>query len=298
MRGSRMKNAATPKNPVLEQIVTDAGESFVWRRDDYPQRRTVWNVHPECEIHLIRKSSGFALIGDYIGDFGPGELMMVGSGLPHDWVTPLGHGETVPERDVVLQFNPARFVCDSLPELAGLRPLLARCRRGLRFTGATRREGAALMEGIGDAAGLERLAFFLCLLGRLARSTECEVLSSEHFDPSLDPAAMQVFRRVMEFVLDNFAQGIRLGDAASVAGMNESAFSRFFQRCSGNSFSDTITKLRLGRACKLLADTDEPITEICFEVGYANISNFNRSFRQQRGVTPSAYRRLARRLRG
>lgn len=297
MRKSRTKDTAAPKRPVLEQILTDAGESFVWRRDDYPQRRTVWNVHSECEIHLIRNSSGIALIGDYIGDFGPGELMMVGSDLPHDWMTPLEHGETFPERDVVLQFDPARLDCDSLPELAALRPLLARSRRGLRFKGATRQEGAALMEEIGNLAGLERLALFLRLLGLLARSTEYDVLSSEHFDPHFDPPTMQIFRRAMEYVLDNFTQDIRLGHAASVAGMNESAFSRFFQRCSGNSFSDHITKLRLGRACKLLADTDEPITDICFEVGYANISNFNRSFRQHRGVTPSAYRRLARRLR-
>jgi AraC-like DNA-binding protein len=56
-------------------------------------------------------------------------------------------------------------------------------------------------------------------------------------------------------------------------------------------------KLRIGRACKLLADSDMGVTDICFEIGYANISNFNRSFRQQRGMTPSAYRRLARRLR-
>ena len=80
--------------------------------------------------------------------------------------------------------------------------------------------------------------------------------------------------------------------------MRQSTFSRFFKKNSGNSFIDHVTKLRIGRACKLLSDTEVPVTEICFQVGYLNISNFNRVFRAQRGMTPSAYRRLARRRMG
>ena len=83
-----------------------------------------------------------------------------------------------------------------------------------------------------------------------------------------------------------------------MAGMGESTFSRFFQKNSGNSFTDHVTKLRVSRACALLANSNLPITDVCYEVGYSNISNFNRSFRKQRGSTPSAYRHLARRRSG
>ncbi|TIW73580.1 MAG: AraC family transcriptional regulator, partial [Mesorhizobium sp.] len=81
----RKNTAAIPRTvPSFEHIVTEASDSFLWRLDDYPWERNVWNFHPEYEIHLLRKSSGVALVGDHIGEFGPGYLAIVGGGLPHD----------------------------------------------------------------------------------------------------------------------------------------------------------------------------------------------------------------------
>ena len=80
----RKNPAAIPRTvPAFEHIVTEASDSFLWRLDDYPWERNVWNFHPEYEIHLLRKSSGVALVGDHIGEFGPGYLSIVGGGLPH-----------------------------------------------------------------------------------------------------------------------------------------------------------------------------------------------------------------------
>ena len=92
----------------------------------------------------------------------------------------------------------------------------------------------------------------------------------------------------------SFAEDLKLPDVAELAGMTESTFSRFFQKNTGNSFSDHLAKLRLWQACKLLADTDVAITDICFQVGYMNISNFNRAFLRKHKMTPSSYRKLSR----
>jgi hypothetical protein len=237
-----MKSAGSAKQPVLEQVLIDSSESFRWRLDDYPLTRTVWNVHPECEIHLIRNASGIALIGDHIGEFGPGHLTMVGGGLPHDWVTVLGPGEAIIGRDIVLQFGPGRLrdAGAALPELAEVEPLIARSRRGLSFTGGTRRAGGELVEEIGRAAGLDRLALLFRLLGLLARSPEYAVLSSESFTPNVDAASVQIFRGVMAFVLDNFATDIRLGDLAALAGMSGSAFPGSLRRTAA-TVSPTIS---------------------------------------------------------
>ena len=95
-------------------------------------------------------------------------------------------------------------------------------------------------------------------------------------------------------MLEHFTTDIRIADVAAIAGMTESTFSRFFKRNTGNTFTDHVTKLRVSRACNLLAHSSLPVTSICYEVGYSNISNFNRNFRRQRGDTPSGYRRLVR----
>ena len=132
------------------------------------------------------------------------------------------------------------------------------------------------------------------MLALLAGSAEYVVLSSANFLPNLEPATLATIRRVHAYVFERLTSEIRLSEAATLVGMRDSAFSRFFKKNTGNSFTDYVTRLRIDRACKLLADTHVPVTDICFEVGYSNISNFNRLFRKDRGVTPSTYRRLAR----
>ena len=289
----------TETKPVFEHVMTEPSKSFLWRLDDYPWGRNVWNFHPEYEIHLIRNASGVALVGDHIGPFEPGYLAVVGSGLPHDWVTDTAPGELIVGRDIVLQFDPEqiRSAAATLPELLEIDPFMTRALRGVSFHGETRRRGAELLEEMGLVDGLERLTMFMRLLNVLAVSKEYVVLSSEGFVPHLDPSTLDIIQRALAYVLDNFTTDINLPDLAAVSGMSDSAFSRFFKKNTGNSFTDHIAKLRVNRACKLLADSNLSITDICFEVGYSNVSNFNRIFLNQRKMTPSSYRRLAHRRR-
>ncbi len=279
--------------PLFEHIQIEAMETFIWRLDDYPWRRNVWNFHPEYEIHLIRNAAGVSLIGDHIGIFEAGCLYLVGGGLPHDWVTEVDPGTVIAGRDIVLQFDAdrVRLATTILPELAELNGLLARSLRGLEFRGETRRLGRDLLERIGQSQGADRLTLFLELLTLFSRSDEYVALSSSDFAPNLDEETLRIMRRVQDHVFERLTTRIHLPEVAKIAGMTESAFSRFFKKNSGNSFTDHVTKLRMVRACELLADPKTPITEICFDVGYTNISNFNQLFRKLRGTTPSAYRR-------
>jgi AraC-like DNA-binding protein len=294
----RLLGAAS--TPVFERVLVAENETFLWRCDDYPWERNVWNTHPEIEIHLVRSASGVALVGDHVGAFEPGHLAVVGGGLPHDWVTPMPRGEVIQGRDIVVQFHPDRLrsAAAALPELAEVEGMLAEAARGLAFSGETRRRGAELLEGMGTVEGLERLALFIQLLVVLSASRERRVLSSEGFVPATDRRSLDTMGAALAFVVQNASADIRLSDLAAHLGMSEWACSRFFKKNAGNDFTDYVAQLRIGHACKLLSETDLTIMEICFEVGYRNLSNFNRTFRLQRGLTPSSYRRLARNRRG
>jgi len=294
---NRREQAGRPgAAPVFEHVVTDARETFLWRLDNYPWERNVWNVHPEYEIHLVRKCEGVALVGDHIERFEPGHLAIVGSYLPHDWVSTTAPGEIIPGRDIVLQFDPARVraAAEHLPELTDLGVFLDAASRGLAFTGETRRQGAALMEAMAGETGLERLALFLELLACLSKG-DYRVLSSAAFASRGEDADHGWSQPVVAYLIEHFAEDIRLPDIASRFGMNAWTFSRRFQKSCGKSFTDYLTTLRLAQVCKLLADTDKPVTEICFEVGYLNVSNFNRAFLKARAMSPTLYRQLARR---
>ena len=289
------KPAAMSANlPTFEHIVTNANETFLWRVDDYPWERNVWNYHPEIEIHLLRKASGMTFVGDHIGEFYPGYLTVIGPNLPHDWVTATEPGELIKGRDVVIQFDPARIkaIANTVPEFTHLDNFFHRSERGLVFVGETRRRGAELIEAMGGLTGFARFSLFIQLLELLSTSDEFEVLSSPQFAPKLDAGKRDVIQRSLIYIFKHLATDLHLAEIAEQAGMSESTFSRFFKKNTGNSFTDHVNKLRVWQACKLLAETDMPITDICFEVGYLNISNFNRTFLRQHKMTPSAYRKL------
>ena len=234
-------------------------------------------------------------VGDHIGEFYPGYLTVVGPNLPHDWVTATEPGEIIQGRDVVIQFDPARLraIAEGMPEFNQLEDFFRRSERGLVFTGTTRKDGAELIERMGSLKGFARLSVFIGLLDLLSSSNEYEILSSQEFAPKLNAETLDVLQRSLIYIFEHLASDIHIGEVAELAGMSESAFSRFFKKNTGNSFTDHVNKLRIWQACKLLSETDMPITDICFEVGYLNISNFNRTFLRQHKVTPSFYRKLA-----
>lgn len=282
--------------PVYEPIVPPSNEGFVWRTDDYPLSWSVWNAHPECEIHLIRNAVGTCHVGDHIGGFSAGDLFIVGRGLPHNWVTPLAPGEKVQGRDVILQFDEDRIMeaAGPFPELVDLKSFLLLARRGLAFTGETRRRGADIVETIGKKRSLERLSLFFGLLHLLSTSTERELLSSENFAPQIDVSTNHALRNILTWMSVNYRKDIRLQEPAEMAGMTETSFSRFFKKNTGNTFSRYLSELRMAKACELLDRSELAVTEIAAEVGYENLSNFNRTFRELRGMAPRRYRQFRR----
>ncbi|EKN47934.1 MULTISPECIES: AraC family transcriptional regulator [Pseudomonas syringae group] len=279
----------------LEVILPEPDQCFRWYEHDYPYALARWNHHPEFEIHLIRRGSGKLVAGDYIGGFDAGHVALIGPDLPHDWIGDLAPGEHLPGRDVVLQFDGAALLAlrKTLPELGELQRLFEQARRGLEFSGATAVQAARLMEDIGTAQGLERLILFLQLINTLVKapSQEAHLLASSCYAPTLDARSAERINKAFDYLLSELTNDIRLSVIAQRLEMTDPGFSRFFKRNTGHGFIDLMRKLRIQRACRLLLQSDMSVSDICFEVGYANLSNFNRHFRVETGQTPSDYRR-------
>ncbi|MEB0045624.1 MULTISPECIES: AraC family transcriptional regulator [unclassified Pseudomonas] len=279
----------------LEVILPQPEHCFRWYEHDYPYDLARWNHHPEFEIHLIRQGSGKLVAGDYIGAFGAGHVALIGPDLPHDWIGDLAPGEYLKGRDVVLQFDGAALLAlrGTLPELGDLQHLFDRARRGLEFTAQTAAHAAQLLEDIGSAQGLERLILFLQLINTLmkAPSQHVHMLASAYYSPTLDARSAERINKAFEYLLTELTGDIRLSVIAQRLDMSEPGFSRFFKRETGHGFIDLMRKLRVQRACRLLQQTQMSVAGICFEVGYENLSNFNRHFRIEMEQTPSDYRR-------
>ncbi|EGP57998.1 AraC family transcriptional regulator [Agrobacterium tumefaciens] len=278
-----------------EQIVLPRGASYLIRRDDYPNPICIWNYHPEWEIHFIPDASGFAYVGDYIGSFRPGHLMLTGTNLPHNWITP--GAPALPGRDVVLQFDAdgligVRAVCPEFDVLHRLKPL---AQRGIEVLGPEALAiGARILElhALGHPSGL---GLFLEILEAIEAASEKRLLASEHFISVYNQVSDRRHRRIDQAIqILQSNPGAQMQEVAGLVGFEPSAFSRAFRRLTGMNFSDYSRSVRVWRARTLLAETETSITDICFEAGFNNLSNFNRYFRMEMGLTPRAYRKAAR----
>lgn len=277
-----------------EVIPADPHHSVRWHEHDYPSPLARWNYHPEYEIHLIRKGTGKFIVGDHIGTFEAGHVSIVGSGLPHDWVSDLEPGEVLEKRDAVIQFD-GKWIQQSasvIPEMGQVQPLLEQSARGIEFLGRSAAAAARSIEAMGSTTGLERLHHLLELFAILTRAPQEErrYLADEWFRPQLDGQAAAVVDIVLEYVFSNHAGTVKMSEAAALVGMPEPTFSKYFKRATGQNFSDLVRKLRLAHARRLLERSDKAISDICYEVGFSNLSNFNRHFLNDAGETPRHYR--------
>jgi len=285
-----------PVPPELEFV--DAAERSVQAFEHgFPSPLVRWHCHDDYELHLIVASIGKVFIGDYVGAFSPGQLVLTGPRLPHNWISQTAHDEVVDPRDLVVQFRqdlvPA--MAKVAPELGILFPLLERARHGIEFGGSVRLDAETWFRRMITTEGPTRVALLIEFLGRLAEESDYRLLSMLPMSSEADDAAHDKVERVTRYVSENHAREIPLATVAELVGMSESAFSRFFSKATGNGFVRFVNRVRVAKACELLTGTDLPITDICFEVGFNNVANFNRRFRELKSSTPREYRKQARR---
>jgi len=136
----------------------------------------------------------------------------------------------------------------------------------------------------------ESLLEFLSVLNDLATSPSQRTLSSLSYVGQFDTSKSRRIKIVNQYLYDNLINPIKINDVAALVNMTPSAFSHFFKKRTQRSFSDYLSDLRIGNAAKLLIESEKTISEICFESGFNNISNFNRAFKEKKGCTPTEFR--------
>ena len=271
------------------------GSFKVWSHG-YPFRTVRWHFHPEYEIHLITATTGRAFVGDHIGTFRPGNLVLTGPNLPHNWISDVPAGTEVNQRCLVLQFTAAfaSGLTALLPEMAFLDGLLAEATRGVEFTPATGDAARPIMDELLLAAGGRRLELLFALLGLLQADRKRRPLASAGYRPLPADAPGgtmdQPLNHVLAHIGRNLGTDLRESDLAALSGYSCSAFCRAFRRHTGMGFVAYVNSLRIARACELLTVGQDRIVDICFEVGFSNLSNFNRQFLAQKSMPPSAFR--------
>jgi AraC-like DNA-binding protein len=250
------------------------------------------HYHDEIELNFIRNARGAKrIIGDHVDEIGDRDLVLVGPGLPHGWFgTGFGNNQV---EEITIQFHKDFFDEKFLQknQLVFIRNMLKRSLRGILFSRETAERLESRIMSLARKEGFDSVLELMSILHDLSISREYRVLSDTGFQgDELFVYNSRRIEKVMEFIYGSFDKQISLGEAARIASMTESAFSRFFKLRTGMTFIDCVTEVRLGHASRMLIATTKTIAEIAYSCGFNNISNFNRIFRKKKGCTPRELR--------
>lgn len=249
-----------------------------------------WHYHPEYELTYILSGSGKRMVGDSYAPFSPGDLVLIGPGLPHTWVTDTADKQG--SSAVVIQFSEA-FIEPFLAyaESAGIRRLLSQSRQAIHFPSGRNGSITNMIRELPAQKGMERITGLLRILNALSGKTAAR-LASSFFEPSTGRDSESRINRVCQYIQRHSAEDLRQPKIAGLIHLSESAFCKFFKRTTGKTYSDYLNEVRIGHSCHLLMETDKPIREIAYRSGFESLSYFNRVFLRKKGLRPGEFRKM------
>ena len=277
--------------PALEHINPSFGSSFTLVQYDRNRNNnaTYWHYHPEIELVYVNGGSGKRQIGSHISYFTQGDLILIGSNLPHCGFTDKFTGN---KSEIVIQFQPEFIegLTTDKPEMQHIRLLIERSKTGIAFTGKTKKLIGKRIQDLTEQQGFERFLGLLSVLNDLQISEEYQLLNASGYSMQANVEDNERINRIFNYVKTHFQEPISLDSMAAMTGMTTPSFCRYFKKMSGKTFTTFVNEYRLVHASKLLSENAMSITEICYESGFNNFSYFNKSFKKFTGKSPSAYR--------
>jgi AraC-like DNA-binding protein len=278
--------------PQFLKPATGQVQSFSTRRDVVPYVNNRWHYHQEIELVYFKKGHGTQFIGDSIRPFRSGDVMLVGSGLPHYWQFAEEYFSEESEADTWVVHFSRGFWGEAflqLPETKKIVNLLERARAGIKLTSTAAETVAGFMAELLEAEGIERIILLLKALTCIATDHGCILLSSVGFRANFDQGEDSRLNAVFEYSLHQFKQRVELRQVANIANISPHSFCRYFKLRTGKTYSQFMIEVRVGQACRLLIDNRMSVKPICYESGFHNFASFHKYFKQITGKSPLNY---------
>ncbi len=276
--------------PLFEKVLLSK-TSFLIKEEHFNRFDIQWHLHPEFELVAIIQGDGKLNIGDHISEISGQELLLLGPNLLHSWYGSAAARSAVKSKQIVIQFPYDFLGKDFLNQHAFSRisELLHRSSRGMSFSDPDKSRVTRKIRRMLQLPDFERTMELLNILNILAQSKNYRILSSIGYSSQLNEHESDRLNNIYKFILDNFRNDIDLGKVAHFASMTPQAFSKYFKERTRKNFITFLNEVKIGYACRLITEKKMNISQICYECGYTNLSNFNRQFRRVMDMTPTQY---------
>lgn len=283
--------------PSFEKVINAGGDSFKIEEVYGETLACIYHHHPEFELTYIVHGCGNRLIGTSVEPYRPGDLVLVGGNLPHHYASKKPMDKTEFSLARVIKFRLECFGKDffQLKEMVQIKKLLELASGGLAFPVATRHLAEPKITELFKTEGPRRIILFLDILNDLATGEKRLLSTGLELRPP-DEGEIKRMDKALKYINDNINHKLTLQQVSRAAGLAPAVFSRFFSKVTNKTFSRYVLELRINNACNYLQETDMSISEICYNVGFSNLSNFNRLFKKVKNMSPRAFRITARQI--
>jgi len=279
-------------NPVLESVSPDVGSSFTCLK--YAQNENIksnfWHYHPEIELIFLYKGSGKRQIGSNISYFTDGDLILIGSDLPHCGMT---NENTKNDYEVVIQFS-MDFLGSQFwkaPEMMRISALLDKAKSGIVYGEEVKKALKSKIDALTETSSLTKLMILVEILDELSQTQDYKILNASKYYLQTQKEDNDRISVIFNYVKDHFKEPITLETVAELSNMTVPSFCRYFKKITNKTFTQFVNEYRITHSLKLLAEQPMSITEVCFDSGFNNFSYFNKTFKEHTQKSPSQYRK-------
>lgn len=279
--------------PQFHKLPLAANSSFLFMSWECEYFDKPWHFHKEYELVLIDNTEGTRFIGDHVSHFRDGDLVLIGPNIPHLFRNSEAYYKN---KGLVAKSIFTHFTDDflgksffDLPEMNLVRRLLDKSSLGLEILGKANHQVRQKLIRMKKEQPTERLLTLLEILVFLSKSKDLKFILSCGFTAknSYDTDRINI---VLQFIMEHYTKEIYIEEIAAKLNMTVASFSRYFKHHTRKTFSNYVTEIRIGHACRLLLEENYNISEICYLSGFDSLTNYYRHFKKQVGVIPKEYK--------
>jgi len=256
--------------------------------------RPAYHKHPELQLTLILDGYGKRIIGNEVADFQSGDMVFIGSNVPHVWLSDPVYFEkdsVLKSKVITVYINPAVFesMFEMIGEMDDIRFMLKQASKGINIYGNTRSLIADELIKLSTKTGFEKVVGVLQVMSIISRSVEKRLIMEHEVGEDSGQYPDRLIQ-VLRYMDNNLHQQISLDEVAEIACMTKPSFCRFFKSRTRKKFSQYLEEIRINKACKLLIGSDHPISDVAHLCGYNSDSHFCKVFKDHMGNSPFRFR--------
>lgn len=252
------------------------------------------HTHCEYEINFVSGAPGVKrIVGDSIEIIGEYDLVLItNENLEHVWEQHTCTSKNI--REITIQFLPHFFLSSlqDMRQFESINQMFEKAKSGISFPLPAIMKIFPLLDKLANEKNsFYALINFLTILYELSLfNNQVKMLAGTPTACKKEYPEDKIIQDIKKCIKENYKQELRLDQLADMANMSPTAFSRFFKQRTGYPLSDYTIDVRLNHASRLLTDTIMPVSEICNECGFNNLSNFNRLFKKKKTCSPKELR--------